>query len=416
MPATGSLRTVRFQPTIRLRLTLVYGAMFLAAGAVVLSLNYALVQRSLNRQASSGVDLEAGLGSLGRTLDGTWAVPDPSEILTDDGRRLDDVLARIEANIRDNALRQLLVQSAVALGVMALVSVGAGWALAGRVLRPIQAMTAAARRLSEANLHERLDLAGPADELRELADTFDAMLDRLESAFEGQRRFVANASHELRTPLAIQRTLVDVALADPAVTADDLREMAVGVREAVDRSEHLIEGLLVLARSHQGLGPVEALDLAAAARSALDQAAVEAEAGDVAVRFNFQPVVVTGNRVLLERLVANLVQNAVRHNRRGGWLEVSTSATSHTATLAIRNSGAPVAAEQVPALFEPFRRLRPDRVEAGRGAGLGLSIVQAVAGAHRGSVQVEPLAGGGLAVTVSLPGVHPGAGSPTGRP
>ena len=295
------------------------------------------------------------------------------------------------------------MQSSLALGLMSLASVGLGWILAGRVLRPIQDMTATARRLSDTNLHERLAMEGPADELKELADTFDDMLGRLEAAFESQRRFVANASHELRTPLAIQRTLVDVALADPDATPEELRTMAGSVRDAVDRSERLIDGLLVLARSQQGVGAIAPVDLADVAAAAVEQAAAEIEAAGLSVRRNLQPAPLTGNRVLLERLAANLVENAVRHNVSGGWMEVTTATTGGQVTLTVRNGGAPVPSEQVAGLFEPFRRLAPDRVGAGRGHGLGLSIVQAVAVAHRGSVGAEAPESGGLSVTVSLP-------------
>jgi signal transduction histidine kinase len=396
---------VRFQPTIRLRLTLVYGAMFLAAGAVLLTLNYALVQRSLQRQTSpTAVMIEPNLaGPLPGEIDFVRPAPGPGQVLTADGRRLDDVLDQFETRLRRQTLQALVVQSAVALGVMALASVGLGWVLAGRVLRPIQDMTAAARRLSDTNLHERLALQGPADELKELADTFDDMLARLDTAFESQRRFVANASHELRTPLAIQRTLVDVALADPDATPEDLRAMARSVRDAVDRSERLIDGLLVLARSQQGAGTVAPIDLSAVTADALDQVAAEARAMEISLRRDLEPVRVSGNRVLLERLVANLVQNAVRHNVRGGWMEVATASTGEWATLTVRNGGHPIPPEQVPGLFEPFRRLSSDRMDGARGQGLGLSIVQAVASAHHGSVRAEALDTGGFAVVVSLP-------------
>jgi signal transduction histidine kinase len=275
--------------------------------------------------------------------------------------------------------------------------------LAGRVLRPIQDMTATARRLSDTNLHERLALEGPRDELKELADTFDGLLGRLESAFESQRRFVANASHELRTPLAIQRTVVDVALADPDATPDELRSMAVSVRDAVDRSEGLIDGLLLLARSQQGAGPTEPVDLAGVVSTALDQAVGEIAGAGLHVRRDLQPAVVTGNRVLLERLAVNLVQNAVRHNVEGGWMEVVTGRSGDRARLTVHNGGHPVPPEQVAGLFEPFRRLGPDRVDGGRGHGLGLSIVQAVATAHDGTIEAAARPDGGLSVTVELP-------------
>jgi signal transduction histidine kinase len=393
---------VTFQPTIRLRLTLVYGGMFLAAGALLLALNYALVQRSLERESGPvGMRIGPGIGAPeAGAVDFVRPAPAPGQFIVSNGQPLDDVLSQFEAKLRTETLHELVVQSSLALALMALASVGLGWILAGRVLRPIQDMTATARRLSETNLHERLAMEGPADELKELADTFDGMLGRLESAFESQRRFVANASHELRTPLAIQRTVVDVALADPDAGPEELRTMATSVRDAVDRSEGLIDGLLVLARSQQGAGATEPVDLAEVAGAALDQAEADIAGAGLTVRRDLRPAPITGNPVLLERLAANLVENAIRHNVAGGWLEVITEGT----TLTVRNGGPPIPPDQIAGLFEPFRRLAPDRVGGAgkRGHGLGLSIVQAVATAHRGTVRAEALADGGLSVRVEL--------------
>jgi len=399
---------VRFQPTIRLRLTLIYGGLFLAAGAVLLTLNYALVRRGLEGQTGPiGFSVEAGFPGPGTFQpDAVQFVRPAPPLVTADGRPVEDVLLQYQAELLAGALHELVVQSTVALGLMALASVGLGYVVAGRALAPLTRVTATARRLSQDNLHERLALHGPQDELKELADTFDAMLARLESAFESQRRFVANASHELRTPLSIQRTLVDVALADPDTSADDLRVMAAALRDAVERSERLIDGLLVLARSEQGMLPREPVDLAAAAAIAIEQSSAEASAAGLRVERRLAATTVSGSRVLLERLMANLVQNAVRHNVAGGWLEVETSPDGR---VRVTNSGPVVPADQVAGLFEPFRRLAPDRVESARGVGLGLSIVRSVARAHGGDVRIEPRVGGGLDVTVSLPpGPPPG--------
>ncbi len=411
MPATASRDPVRFQPTIRLRLTLLYGGLFLVAGAVLLTLNYALVRRGLERQSGPiGVTVDAPMSGSATFLpdNNVQFVRPAPQLVTSDGRPIEDVLVAYQARLADTALDELVVQSIVALGLMALASVGLGWAVAGRALAPLSRVTATARKLSQDNLHERLALSGPNDELKELADTFDAMLARLESAFESQRRFVANASHELRTPLAIQRTLVDVALADPDTSPDDLRVMAGALRDAVDRSERLIDGLLVLARSEQGDIPREPVDLAAAATLALDQSAAEAVAGDLRVERRLAPATVTGSRVLVERLVGNLVQNAVRHNVVGGWVTVETGPGGR---VRVTNSGPVVAADQVEDLFEPFRRLAPDRVESARGAGLGLSIVRAVAKAHDGDIRADARPEGGLEVTVTLP-VAPSSPAP----
>jgi signal transduction histidine kinase len=396
---------MRFRPSVRLRLTLLYGGLFLALGAVLLVVNYALVRRGLQdrlepvqmRLAQPGVvvfDVPAAGDEFVTApfpQEGVTPAQDPAEVLN-----------RVQASVRDEALHELVVQSGLALGLMAVVAVGLGWMVARRVLRPIQDVTAAARQLSEHNLDRRLALDGPADELKELADTFDAMLERLERAFASQRRFVANASHELRTPLTVQRTLIDVALADPDTSPEELRATAVAVRDAVDRSERLIDGLLVLARSEQDVGETEALDLASVVGRVVDQMRPEADAAAVRLAVAARTAPVRGNAVLLERLVANLVQNGVRHNRPGGWVEVTTGAPDH-AVVEVRNSGPAVAPAEVASLFEPFRRGGQARVGSQRGVGLGLSIVRAVAHAHGGSVRAEALAGGGLVVTVTLP-------------
>lgn len=390
-----------------MRLTLLYGGLFLAAGALLLAVNYALVRRGLERQvAPLGVQFETHVPPDVRIL---APAPVPGEVVSAEGE-IEQALREFEQRVRDRTLHELVVQSGVALAVMALASIGLGWVIAGNALRPVAQMTATARRLSEANLHERLALQGPRDELKELADTFDAMLERLEAAFESQRRFVANASHELRTPLAIQRTLVDVALADPEASAEDLRATAVAVRDAVDRSERLIDGLLLLARSEQKISDVEAVDLSDVARQAIEQYRQEADERGITVEARLAPAVVSGQLVLLERLTGNLVQNAVRHNRDGGWITIETSATHGWSRLRVANSGAVVPAQDVPALFEPFRRLAPDRVASpGNGVGLGLSIVRAVTSAHGGSVRAAPVDGGGLSVTVDLPGARESA-------
>jgi len=298
------------------------------------------------------------------------------------------------------------------LGLMALLSLGLGWVVAGRVLRPLQRITATAKRLSERTLHQRIALQGPDDELKELADTFDRMLGRLDAAFDAQRRFAANASHELRTPLAISRTEVDVALADPDTPPAELRAMAERVRDATQRSERLIEGLLTLARSEQAPRLWESADLADAVALALehtrrqdqDQAGQD---GGLRLVTRLRPAPVQGDPALLERMVANLVENAVRHNQPGGWLEVATGTSDGRAFVQVANGGQEIPTDQVESLFEPFRhlhgRVASASASAVRGAGLGLSIVRSVARAHGGDAHAMALAGGGLEVTVRLP-------------
>ncbi len=297
-------------------------------------------------------------------------------------------------HVSDAAGHQLLIWSAAALLVMTACAVGVGWWTAGRVLRPVHAMTAKARRLSEHTLHERIASSGPDDELKELGDTLDALLARLEKAFDSQRRFIANASHELRTPLATQRAAIQVGLDDP--TPDDLVRTRQTLLDSNRRSERLIEGLLVLARSERGLakGERETVDLArVVAEEAGRHPGVAVDAGRCAV---------LGNRLLLAQLVANLLANAVTYNVPGGSVEVSLVPAGGGVLLEVRNTGPVVDAADIPGLFEPFRRGEgKDRM--GPGSGLGLSIVRSIAVAHGGTVTAVPGPEGGLAVTVRLP-------------
>jgi signal transduction histidine kinase len=250
---------------------------------------------------------------------------------------------------RDPDRREFLVYSLAGLGLATVWAAGLGWAVSGRVLRPLRAITEAARAASQENLDQRLALAGPADELKELADTFDAMLARLDAAFASQRRFVANTSHELRTPLTEMRTLIDVSLAKPASAAPRLEATLAGVRAAVGKSEELIEALLSLARSDRGLGHTEVVDLPTAAEDAIDRVRTAAAVRQVRIDTALERAQVRGDRVLLERLVSNLIDNAVRHNVPGGW--VLASIRRHPGRVELIPAG------QVAALFEPFRRL-----------------------------------------------------------
>jgi signal transduction histidine kinase len=405
------VRSLLPRTSVRLQLTVLYGGLFLLAGAGLLAVNYALVRSQFT--LPFGVRVERPPPGLPEVLRDNPAVlivrrTDGDELIASapspgavEGvrRELESVRRELEAA----ALNQLLTQSGIALAVMALVSVGLGWLVAGRVLRPLTEITATARRLEGSTLHERINLQGPQDELKELADTFDQMLGRLDAAFETQRRFVANASHELRTPLAIARTEVDVALADPDASPAELRAMARRVLEAGERSERLIEGLLTLARSERQLRERQPLDLAMAAADALSEAAPEVERLGLRVSSVLGAAPVAGDRALLERLVGNLVENAVRHNQPGGWLEVDTGRTGELAVVRVANGGPRIAPDQVAALFEPFRRLNGDRTGSSRGAGLGLSIVGSVATAHGGQTTALALDDGGLEVTVELP-------------
>ncbi len=276
-----------------------------------------------------------------------------------------------------------------------------GWTVAGHALSPLKRILSTTQRVSEDRLDERIDLDGPDDELRELADTFDSMLDRLARSFEDQRRFVANASHELRSPLTVIRTEAEVALAGERLDPDELEAVARVVVAESKRTEALLDGLMILARSQRGLTRRDRADLADGARAAAATVAAEARAENVRLTTVLAPAPVTGDRALLERLVANLVENAVRHNHPGGWARVTTRVEDDHAVVAVTSSGASIADEDVRRLTEPFERL--DRGVSGTGVGLGLSIVRAVAQAHGGELALSARERGGLEVNVRLP-------------
>jgi signal transduction histidine kinase len=339
--------------TLRLRLTLLYTLLFGASGAVLVGVSAWLVHRHVERTLPPGF--------------------------------ADAALARLDS--------QLLL----ALAGTLLVAVALGYYVAGRALAPMRSVTALARRVTQERLDERIAMRGPADELRELADTVDGMLDRLAGAFDGQRRFVANASHELRTPLTVIRAETEVALADPDASVADLRAMGEAVLEATDRTQALLDSLMVLARSQQTLPRREPVDLASAARTAAAHIGPEAAMRDVRVRLDLEPAPLLGDRPLVERLVANLVENAVRHNEPGGRVEVTT----RPGHVRVENTGRTIYAEDVRRLAEPFERLHRDC--DGTGAGLGLSIVRSVADAHGAQLELRPRAGGGLVAEVAFP-------------
>ena len=373
-------------PTIRLRMTVLYGLVFLILGAVLLTIGYELV-----RLVGPG-DVHRKLQQLGIT---------PPRVF--ERRAGPDLGARFYAaayaQVRADALHRLLIEYIVALGAMTIVSVAAGWLLAGRALRPLRHITATARRVSGENLGERIALSGPADELKELADTFDGMLERLDAAFGSQRHFVANASHELRTPLAIMRTEVDVALADPDGGVEDLRSMGEAVRETVDRCERLIESLLMLARSEAAAGREEPADLASLAADCITDLRARAEEAHVTVRDELSPAWTRGEPALLERMIANLIDNGIRHNEPGGWLHVSTLSEGGRVRVTVANGGPTIDPAAAATLTEPFRRL--DRGTGG--FGLGLSIVRSVVDAHGGAIEIEAPPTGGLEVRIELP-------------
>jgi signal transduction histidine kinase len=358
--------------SVRARLTAWYGGFFLLSGVVLVVLNYVLVSAQLPGADGFAIRIEGPL------MAGEYAEA--------------DVVQRLE-DFRSSTMNTLLVQSGVALVVTTALAGFVGWVLASRVLAPLQAITATAHGLEPEDLDRRIKLDGPDDELKELADTFDGMLDRLATAFDSQKRFVANASHELRTPLAIQRTLIEVALDDPHASRE-VKRLGNHLLETNVRSERLIDGLLVLARSDRGLGrrvPVSFGDL-------VEDVLYDFRQESVHIASELEPCQVMGDPVLLSHMVTNLLRNACAYNRPDGdvWVEVNATGT----TLVVANTGGVVAPEAVATLFEPFRRLPNSGTP---GAGLGLSIVRSIASAHGGGVSARPIADGGLVVEVNLP-------------
>jgi signal transduction histidine kinase len=301
------------------------------------------------------------------------------------------------ASQRAATLDRMLQYSIITFIVVTLIAAIAGWILAGRALRPVHELIAAARNASQHDLSARVASTGPRDELRELADTFDDMLARLEAAFQSQRQFIANASHELRTPLTVMRTAVDVVLAKPEPAVAELQGMGHEIRAAVTNAEALIDSLLTLARNEHGLSRTEPVDLATVAENALD----DLEAGDRTVLPSLQPVIVDGDAVLLERLIANLVDNAVRYNDSHGHVWVSVESAASFARITVANTGPVIAPESTAQLLEPFRRLNNRTTRDG--FGLGLAIVSSIAAVHQGTVTIHTRPSGGLSVEVILP-------------
>ncbi|HEX4110004.1 MAG TPA: ATP-binding protein [Solirubrobacteraceae bacterium] len=389
----------------RLRLTLTYTAVFAVAGAALMIVSYALVDASLK---GLPVNPAQYMGVRGLPWFGGGPVPQmPFESL----------LESVRGALATHSLHRLELQYALVFGAMLLLSAGLGWWTAGRVLRPLRTITNTARRVSRDRLQERIALDGPADELRELADTFDGMLDRLQAAFDSQQRFVANASHELRTPLSVIRTEVDVALADDAGVPAELLHTREVVREAVDRSERLIDSLLTLARSDGGAPGSDPVALDARARRCLGELDAEIAAAGLSVdTVALRPALACGEPDLLERVVDNLIENALRHNAAGGWMRIESGTRGRTAWFRVANGGAVIERGDLQQLVEPFRRLGAART--GRGVGLGLSIVSSVVRLHGGRLALSALPAGGLLAEVELPGAArvPFVAEARGRP
>ena len=409
------------QSTVRWRLTLLYGGLFLVCGAALLAVTYALVSHGIT--GGAGITFHgAGGGGIKAPPFGAGAIPVPNlhklpippnvpagVVRLMESSTGQEFLRLVETQQRVDELHQLEVESAIALGIMAIVSALLGWLVAGRVLRPLRTITATTQQISEDNLHRRLHLPGPRDELRTLADTIDALLARLEAAFESQRQFVANASHELRTPLTTMRTALDVAIAKPVLSSQpQIRALDASLREDLDQSDRLLESFLVLARAQRGaLGEETSASLEQIVDDALASRSEAIAANQIELHSTLAPVWVKGSETLMTRMVDNLVDNAVRHNLLGGLINVTCDADQDTARLVIESGGPVLDRAAVAKLAEPFKRLGAERTGSHNGHGLGLSIVAAIAAAHGGELRLYAREQGGLGAEISLPVAPP---------
>jgi signal transduction histidine kinase len=393
--AAAAARAGRTWRTLRLRLTAWYGGLFLISGAALLAVTYGLVVQAFAGNTSGNALCQArgtGCHTIGAQQARAIAVQQHAAVLS-----------------------ELVSRSALALALVAVLSVAAGWFIAGRALRPLRTITTAARQISAASLSERLALGGPRDELTELADTFDGLLARLEAAFNAQRQFIANAAHELRTPLARQRVISQVALADPDASIDSLRAAHERVLASGAQQQQLIDALLTLARGQAGLDKREPFDLAGPVGKILADRQPEAQRQNLRLHTTLGPALTAGSPQLAERLAANLIDNALRHNLPGGRVEVATGTRDSRALLAVANTGPAVPAAAINKLFQPFQRLAADRTSHRDGLGLGLSIVQAIADAHHATITARPRPEGGLFIEVSFPAPQNGRPVPYAR-
>jgi signal transduction histidine kinase len=379
------------QRTVRLRLTALYGALFFPLSVVLIITTSFVTFLSLHPSSLHPL-------TQVHKHDKTIVVPSGGGGVTSVTPPDDLHIGSFNLD-----LHEFILGSAITLTVMIGIAVLLGWLLAGRVLRPLQTITDTTQNISENDLHQRLALPGPRDELTELGDTIDGLLARLERAFDSQRRFVANASHELRTPLTVDRAMLQVALADPNLTLDSLRAACGELLEAGREQERLIEALLTLARSQRGLDHKESVDLAAVTSEALHNQQTSAATRGLHVDVSLCGATVPGDARLLYQLVSNLVDNAIRHNIVAGRVEVTLAPNDTETTLTVSNTGPPVDPDEVNRLLQPFQRGAPDPSVNPNGLGLGLSIVADIAQAHGASLAIRPRSGGGLTITVSFP-------------
>jgi signal transduction histidine kinase len=379
-----TMRLLRPRTTVRWRLTLLYSVLFLICGAALLAITYEVFIKFAFSYPPKATGPNGSSANL--SLDA-----------------LDAALGRV----RSAYLHRLLVGSGIALGIMAVVSGVLGWVVAGRVLAPLRTITATTERISATDLHERLAMSGPRDELRLLADTIDRLLARLEAAFDAQRRFVANASHELRTPLAMMRTTLDVAIAKPGGVPEQTRQLDADLRTDLHNADQLLESFLTLARAESGrLEEHNRVALEAIITAGLNARSDQIAAKQLTVETHLAAVEVTGSSTLLARMIDNVIENAVRHTEPGGTIKLTLAPVDRElARMIVDSSGQMLDQDAVAELAQPFKRLRQDRTGSQNGHGLGLSIVAAVAAAHDGSLELHPRAEGGLRVQITLPDV-----------
>ena len=474
--ALGSLagRGSRILPrrTVRLRLTVLYGGLFLLSGAALLTITNVLVHQStdatfyiskgnghvsahiqgvvggfstpigpppgvvLAQTESAGGQSQGSSSAEASPQGGTvLAIPEGEQSVTVKHVKSSTRTKHVQPSVTVKQIRlptpqqlrlqarqlttfatrqhsdevhNLRVISVIALAVMAVISLVLGWLISGRVLRPLRTMTLATRRISERNLHERLALAGPSDELKDLADTIDGLLGRLEAAFEAQRRFVANASHELRTPLTMMRTSLDVAVAKPQSSSPEIGVLEQKLREGLDQADRLLESFLTLARAQHGaFAEQRGVSLSQILLQAIGARAESISEKRIEVAEQITDAWLPGSETLLSRMVENVIENAVRHNQPGGWMRVRTETAQRTVAIVVESGGAQLEQSAVEQLAQPFRRLRAERTGSERGVGLGLSIVSAIASAHGGELELKARAEGGLQVTIRLPLTQP---------
>jgi signal transduction histidine kinase len=395
--------------TARLRLTLLYGGLFVVCGAALLAITYGLVRASVPQDVPQPVTYPHAREHKRPP----GAPAQPSNLVQIPNGPLKAAALRQ----KQVDLNHQLIWSAAALALMALVSVGLGWYVAGKVLRPVRTITRSARAISARNLGERLALGGPDDEFKELGDTLDDLFARLQAAFESQRHFVANASHELRTPLTVERSLLQIALTDPNPTIESLLATCQNALHNSEQQQRLIDGLLTLARSEGGLDHREPCDLAQVTKQVLLTPRGDIDRLGLTINTILQPAPVDANSRLLERLITNLVENAIQHNTHGGHVQINTGTRHQRAFLTVTNSGPVIPAGELQRLFQPFQRLNGTRTRHQTGHGLGLSIVQAIATAHDATITTQAQPDGGLAIEISFPRSHlPHERAPTTEP